>query len=242
MRWVYISPHLDDTVLSCGGLIYEQSLQGTPVANWTLMAGYPWSIRLSSFAARIHAEWGTGSAWRTIYLRRQEDRHAARTVGAQVRHFNFVDMIYRRASGNGFLYPEDVFVERHRLDARLPSRIAETLERCLHLDDVLVCPLAVGGHLDHVLVREAAEMLKRPLWYYADIPYLLQHPEALIPATRGLTSTLFPILETGLQAWQAGIAAYASQLSTLFRGDVKMPEAIRAYWGTETGLRLWRVE
>ena len=28
MRWIYLSPHLDDAVLSCGGLIFEQSRQG----------------------------------------------------------------------------------------------------------------------------------------------------------------------------------------------------------------------
>ncbi len=242
MRWIYLSPHLDDAVLSCGGLIHEQSCQNTAVEIWTLMAGYPWRRQVSAFAAHTHNEWGTGSAWRTVRIRRREDRQAAREVGGQVRHFQFLDMIYRYSRKDGFLYPKDVFVERHPADEGLPARLAEALERSLRMDDVLICPLAIGGHLDHVLVREAAERLERPLWYYADIPYLLQHPDALSPATRGMTSTLFPVMEAGLEAWQAGIAAYASQLSTLFRGEVKMPEAIRSYWGVEEGVRLWRVE
>jgi LmbE family N-acetylglucosaminyl deacetylase len=242
MRWIYLSPHLDDAVLSCGGLIHEQSRQGTPVEIWTLMAGYSWRTRVSDFAARLHADWGTGPAWRTVYLRRREDRQAARLVGARARHFRFLDMIYRRSPKGVYLYTEDVFVQPHPSDCGLPNRIAEAVGHSLELEDVLVCPLAIGAHLDHVLVRTAAEGLRRPLWYYADVPYLFQHPESLDPATRGMTSTLFPIMETGLQAWQAGISAYASQLSTLFNGDVKMPEAMRAYWGAEEGLRLWRVE
>ncbi len=240
MRWVYLAPHLDDAVLSCGGLIYEQAKQGTPVAVWTLMSGYPWNRRLSDFAAGIHAEWGTGGAWRTVFIRRQEDRRAARLLGAQVQHFHFLDMIYRRSKTGEVLYPKDVFVERHPADRDLPERLAATLRSALRLDDVIVCPLAIGGHLDHVLVREAVEKLRRPLWYYADVPYVLQHPQALTPATRGLVSILFPIFQAGLQAWISGVLAYASQISSLFGDSEKAQEAIRSYWAVETGLRLWR--
>ena len=28
MRWIYLSPHFDDAVLSCGGLIWEQTHSG----------------------------------------------------------------------------------------------------------------------------------------------------------------------------------------------------------------------
>lgn len=241
MRWVYLSPHLDDAVLSCGGLIYEQARQGMPVAIWTFMAGYPWQGSLSEFASRLHAEWGTGSAVRTVFVRRKEDRSAASLLGAQVRHFRFLDMIYRQSGDGTPLYSENVFfVERHPDDKSLPEHLAQTLHAAINLDDVLVCPLAIGGHLDHILVREAAEKLGRPLWYYADVPYILQYPNALSAATRGMVSTLFPIREDGLQAWINGVQAYVSQLSTVFRDGSKPAEALRNYWALETGLRLWQ--
>lgn len=41
MRWIYISPHLDDAVLSAGGLIYEQTRAGHEVEIWTFMCGFP---------------------------------------------------------------------------------------------------------------------------------------------------------------------------------------------------------
>lgn len=242
MRWIYLSPHLDDAVLSCGGLIYEQAKQGTPVAIWTLMAGYPRNPHLSALAVRIHAEWGTGGAWRTVFARRQEDRRAARLVGAQVRHFDFLDMIYRRSKTGETLYPDDIFVDRHPADRDFPEQLAMALSSTLRLDDILVCPLAIGGHLDHVLVREAAEKLRRPLWYYADVPYVLQQPQALMPAARGLISVLFPIFQESLEVWIAGILTYASQISSLFGDARNVQEAIRSYWAFENGLRLWRVD
>ncbi|MBA4379671.1 MAG: PIG-L family deacetylase, partial [Anaerolinea sp.] len=58
MRWIYISPHLDDAVLSCGGLIWEQSHAGTQVEIWTVCTGDPPEGPLSPFAEVLHAEWG----------------------------------------------------------------------------------------------------------------------------------------------------------------------------------------
>jgi LmbE family N-acetylglucosaminyl deacetylase len=50
MRWIYLSPHFDDAVLSCGGLIFEQARQGIPIEIWTIFAGNPPPGPLSMFA------------------------------------------------------------------------------------------------------------------------------------------------------------------------------------------------
>ena len=39
MHWIYLSPHFDDAVLSCGGMIWEQVHSGETVEIWTLCAG-----------------------------------------------------------------------------------------------------------------------------------------------------------------------------------------------------------
>jgi hypothetical protein len=121
------------------------------------------------------------------------------------------------------------------LDAEISAALASELRP----GDKVVSPLAIGGHLDHMLTRLAAEHLDCSLWYYADIPYLLNHLELLAPATKGLRATRYPISQGGLDAWQQGIAAYATQIKMLFSTSVKMREAIRLYWATRPGLRLW---
>ena len=55
MRWIYLSPHFDDAVLSCGGLIRAQSQEGLAVEIWTIFAGDPPPGPLSEFALKIHA-------------------------------------------------------------------------------------------------------------------------------------------------------------------------------------------
>jgi len=38
---LFLSPHLDDAVYSCGGTIHQLTSQGTPVQILTFMAGDP---------------------------------------------------------------------------------------------------------------------------------------------------------------------------------------------------------
>jgi LmbE family N-acetylglucosaminyl deacetylase len=240
-RWIYISPHLDDAVLSCGGIIREQTWKGTPVEIWTLICGYPSTSELSSFAQLMHFQWGTGSAEETITLRRAEDKRAAGLIGASTHHFNTPDCIYRRSAKGEPLYPLDIFVPPHPLESSLSESIAHELENALQPDDILVCPLTIGGHVDHVLTRGAVEHLRNQVWYYADVPYLLNHGNELAPATEGMRSKLHGVSEEGLTAWLDGIAAYSSQIKVLFESEEKMRSSIQDYWREKQGVILWKV-
>jgi LmbE family N-acetylglucosaminyl deacetylase len=239
MRWIYVSPHFDDAVLSCGGLIWEQTQKGIPVEIWTVCAGDAPPGPLSLLAMACHQQWGIEPAEDVVAARRLENQEAAALVGVETVNFSIPDCIYRRPPIGELLYPEDVFVPIHTIEKNLDADIAAALTSELQPDNMIVSPLAIGGHLDHVLTRLAAEHLDRPIWYYADIPYLINHPEMLVPATKGLKETLYPISEKGLGVWQSGIAAYATQILMLFETREKMQEAIRVYWENQRGIRLW---
>jgi LmbE family N-acetylglucosaminyl deacetylase len=238
MRWIYISPHLDDAVLSAGGLIHDQARDGNRVEIWTLVCGFPPEADPSPFAQVLHFQWGFTSAEETVRSRRAEDEHAASIVGAKPVHFDFPDCIYRRGPDGEPLYPLDVFVEPHPAEADLPAKMTAALVSRLEPDDVLVCPLGIGGHADHVIVRRAVEGLGRPLWYYADVPYVLNHPEALETFTRLMQANRQKVSSAGFVAWVEGISAYASQISTLFESLEQMQESLMTYGGKE--VCLWR--
>jgi LmbE family N-acetylglucosaminyl deacetylase len=238
MRWVYISPHLDDAVLSAGGLIHDQARAGHKVEIWTCMCGFPPYSQLSPLAQRLHLQWGTTTPGETVRLRRAEDHRAASAVGAKTVHFDFLDCIYRRGPSAEWLY-EDVFIPPVDVEGDLPERIAGTISARLKPDDKLVCQLSVGSHVDHVTVRRACELLDRPLLYDVDIPYLFNHSEELAPKSAGMKEKLEAVSETGLRAWRAAISAYASQISTVFESEQDMHEKIRSYWAKHGGIGLW---
>lgn len=238
MRWIYISPHLDDAVLSAGGLIHDQVIAGVQVEIWTILCGFPPSGELSPFAQVLHYQWGIASADELIRSRRAEDEKACHMVGAKPVYFDYLDCIYRRGKNDDWLYSY-IFVPPHDDEADLPARIAESISARLKPTDQLVCQLGLGSHVDHVLVRRAVELLQRPLLYYTDIPYLFKTPEELAPNTVGMKANAYTVSETGLNVWQEAIAAYESQISSLFDSPDHMRSQIQQYWSENNGIPLW---
>jgi LmbE family N-acetylglucosaminyl deacetylase len=238
MRWIYISPHLDDAVLSAGGLIYEQTRAGMDVEIWTFMCGFPPSEEFSPFAQLLHYQWGIPAAAEGVTARRAEDVKAAGIVGAKPIHFDFLDCIYRRGKNGDWLY-SNVFVPPHDDDGELPAKIAESIAARLQPTDQLVCQIGLGSHLDHVLVRRAVDLLQRPVLYDVDIPYLFNSPAELALKTDGMKANIHRITDSGLRAWQDAIFAYKSQLDGLFASPEAMRTQIEQYWSEYIGIRLW---
>ncbi len=238
MRWIYISPHLDDAVLSAGGFIYEQTKSGIPVEIWTIVCGYPPPGELTPLAQVIHFQWGTGTAEETVELRRAEDVKAAGIVGAKAVHFDLPDCIYRRGPDGEPLYLE-IFIQPHPAEAHLPDEIAATISPDLKADDQLICQLGIGGHADHILVRQAVERLNRPLWYTADVPYIFNQPGELAPQVVGMEESLYSITEAGLKAWIEASVAYESQLSSLFDNPADLEEKIRTFYSKTERFTVW---
>ena len=239
MRYIYFSPHLDDAILSAGGLIYDQTQAGHAVEIWTFMCGYPDETELTEFAKRMHESWETTSAEETIRLRRAEDQKAAAMVGAKAVHFDFLDCIYRCGKNGEFLYP-DTIIGSNPAEADLPAQVAQTMIAWLKPDDFVIAQLAVGSHVDHLVVRNAAELLHRSIAWIADIPYLLNDPDDLAPKMAGMQDSTQPVSEAGLKVWQDAIEIYPSQFSTLFDSPEDMRQKIGGYWAERKGIRFWK--
>lgn len=239
--WIYLSPHLDDVALSCGGLVWEQAVAGERVIVVTICAGDPPPGQLSKFAEGLHARWGIGQE--AAAARRAEDRCACQRMGAIAWHLSIPDCIYRLNPYEGSpLYPseEALLGPLNPVEAELVASLQQELSQSLPSIVNLVCPLAVGGHVDHRLVRTVAEGLGRPLWYYADAPYVLRAVEALEGAVSGMRKTILPVTESGLEAWIEAIALHASQISTFWPDLQSMRVEISAYCRQAGGVRLWQ--
>jgi LmbE family N-acetylglucosaminyl deacetylase len=244
MNWVYLSPHLDDAALSCGGLIWEQSQAGEPVSIWTICAGDPPEGPPSDFAQSLHARWGSGQ--QAAASRRLEDLSSCQALQATCRHFTFPDCIYRRAPGTQrSLYASEqaLFSPLDPAERPVVDRLSSELALGLPAHTKLVIPLALGGHVDHRLTRLAAERLPRQdmrIYYYADYPYVLKAKAELAAlAETGWTARIFSVTQAGMAAWQASIAAHTSQISTFWPGLDAMCSAIEAYREETGGVQLW---
>ncbi len=240
MRWIYISPHLDDAVLSAGGWIYDQTRAGQRVEIWTVFCGAPVGDELSDFARYLHQLWGMSSARQILKMRRAEDKNAASLLGAKVKHFDFLDCIYRRDKKGNWLY-SGVFVEPPTADKNLPREIASAIAAHLKADDRVICQFALGGHVDHVLTRRAAEALRRPLRYAADLPYYFRAAAELPLNADGLHQSVERVSGEGVKLWKEAILEYKSQIPSLFPNPRTMRGKINQYLAEFKGAPFWDV-
>jgi LmbE family N-acetylglucosaminyl deacetylase len=241
---IYLSPHLDDAVLSCGGRIWQQVQAGERVLVVTVFAGAPaFDVPFSSFAQELHARWGHLAD--AVVRRQEEDVEALALLRADAVHWPYTDCIYRRTPDGSFLYASEealwgkVHPEEQGLVAELATRIAASSSRredasSSRREDassVVYAPLGVGRHVDHRVVRRAAEASGQTLVYYEDYPYA-QDRQAVQNAQQGKTwrSELALLLSGGaLEAKVAAVACYRSQLSTFWADEAEMVAAVGAF-------------
>jgi LmbE family N-acetylglucosaminyl deacetylase len=260
---IYLSPHLDDAVYSCGGLLYRQAQAGARTVVVTLCTGNPPAGPLSPYAQSLHERWaaeaGTAAprapaeitAWR-----RSEDLDALAEIGAEAVHLDVPDCIYRvNPATNWPIYTSEaaLFGSLHPSEQALVRRVAAKLATLLrgfgrhHLH----VPLGIGQHVDHQLARRAAEASGGIFAYYEDFPYAAREgehwPNLLSPLLEGrpLTPELNKLAEPELEAWARAAACYASQLSSFWPDPPALAAAVRSF-AQQTGdgaaaIRLWRV-
>lgn len=258
---LFLSPHPDDAVLSCGSTIYDLVQGGESVVVWTLMAAdVPISLPDNPLVQAIHQRWQAGT--NPSHLRRDEDRAALQTLGVHDSRFGeWLDCIYRTDEAGHALYTSDdaIFGPIH------PDDPVHTAPFLLPTGvQALYIPLGAGNHVDHRLVRDKA-LANLPdgvtVYAYEEYPYSAPTDEVYhshsgtqerLFGSRAIQAALEQIqLSTTLQNYQlsenalsakiAAIACYHSQLSTFWHDHDEMAQRVRAY-ATEVGERLWLIE
>ncbi len=156
-RAVIISPHLDDAVFSCGGMI-AKALQEGPVLVLNVFTRYLADLKIHG--AVLGAQ------------RHGEEAGAARFLGFESRTMDELDAPFRRDAyrqlGNLFRPPVSEDMEW------LPTLRRKIFDVLTELDfEEIYVPLGVGWHVDHVLTHLVFEpwATRDNLLYYEDAPY-----------------------------------------------------------------------
>jgi LmbE family N-acetylglucosaminyl deacetylase len=225
-EWIYLSPHLDDAALSCGGQIAQATQRGERVLIVTITAGDP-VAPVSNYAASLHTRWDLVNA---TEARRQEDFAACAILGADALHWPVPDCIYRVDEQGAPFYvsDDDIFGAVAPAEMALIDELAAQM-RALPSASHILAPLTVGNHVDHQLTRLAAEQAfsRQTLFYYEDYPYA-QQPGKLaqvIGGNQGQWAADVVLLdERALRAKYDAVFAFRSQLSTFFcdRADLEV--------------------
>jgi LmbE family N-acetylglucosaminyl deacetylase len=243
---IYLSPHLDDATLSCGGQIFQQSRAGQRVLVVTITAGDPPAAALSAYARSLQERWALESD--AVAARRAEDYAANAILGADTLHWSVPDCIYRLdpvSQTPYYVSDVDIFGAVHPSEQSLVAQVAAQIEQ-LPPHDQLYVPLAIGQHVDHVLTRAAAEAAvgQARLYYYEDYPYAQQPgavAAAIPPSAAQWQSVTIPLTPAALQAKIEAILAFRSQLSTFWRDRADLAAQVSSYAERVGGERLWHI-
>ena len=169
---VVLSPHLDDAVLSLGGLISREVAAGRTVEVVSCFTSGP-PIDSIPPEQRVFGDYS---------MRLAEDKRALAVLGAKHRWLDLYERIWRKPAlprTNG-VFPTHVFRTPERMDdfaelKTIRAAIGEMLDAGVK---TIYAPLAIGHHVDHVEVALAAlrEVLGRGAFdrvrFYED-PYAL---------------------------------------------------------------------
>ena len=234
---VYLSPHFDDVVYSCGATLARQANAGERPLVVTIFGGVPSpELKLSSFALRIHQAMGGGPNAEAMFVsRRQEDAQALTYLGADYLWLDYFDAIYRGSpvyyADNGSLFgkihPGDLWIEKQLAQELL------TLYEC-QPGATWYVPLGIGLHVDHQIVFSAVSRLvelEANVKFYEDFPYARQESR-LRKRLNELRLRLEPVdLEVSktIHARQAAAEMYTSQVKLNFGNKDAMYKAIQDY-------------
>lgn len=230
MKHLFLAPHHDDAIYSCGGTIYTLVQEGHEVTILTLMAGIPDEPVPDTPVLRDnHQRWDSGQ--HPLIIRRQEDELAAEIVRASVQHLDLLDCIYRVAASEA-LYPSEdsLWKDIHPNDPAIKQLTAIKLPEA----DVIYAPLGVGEHVDHLIVRNWAWKLAQNtdflVKFYVEYPYLRSQKNVEI-AYQAFPTTLqteqFIFTEIAMQHKIKAMTAYTSQIKSFWSSQAEIASEVR---------------
>ncbi|MBL8929571.1 MAG: PIG-L family deacetylase [Kineosporiaceae bacterium] len=249
-----LSPHLDDAALSCGGVLTGLSgdVRASVATFFTTAGADPLPTRSGrAFLAVAHRAGAPGEPDPLFAARRAEDLEAL-SPWAEVVHVGLTDGIFRRRRAPvpralARRVPELVHVYRTyrfglaagrvaRADHECPRQVGDWIRQWVadHAggDHLVLAPLGAGGHVDHVLVRDAAcaAVPADRLGFYADHPYVLTSPpDPEFLTSRSLTRTEY---SGGAVRKRDLVLHYRTQAAALYPEGVPLT-GDELWWGPE---------
>lgn len=232
---IFISPHFDDAVLSCGGILTQLARLGADVTLVTVFSAEPINkVPLSPLAQQLHKQWGERT--NPYAIRHQEERAVAEYLDIKTRWLDFYDAIYRDSTLVNT--SELCLVEFDTKSDPCYEPVRDALLQLInvHPGAVVFAPLGLGHHRDHLVVYQAIESVKATTsavssyYYYEDYPYAATaNLKARLAELNWKAEPLVIDIKETVEERVRLINMYQSQLSILFENPDCVYDEVIAY-------------
>lgn len=200
---IFVSPHLDDAVLSCGGLICKSINDNKKVLVVTVFTKSDKNNQVE-FKKRIN-----------------EDMEALNVLGCNGLNLNFLEgsFRYKKCDYKSLLNKNELY--ENLLIKKIGKEINKLIKLKLKPEGCLYFPMSVGGHIDHKIIRKIGENIKEKykISFWEDFPYCLyiRPPNCLFDLQKKFVlNEIINILDF-VEYKKNGIECYKTQIKLLFR-------------------------
>ena len=234
----FISPHFDDAVLSGGGLMLSLSdkVPISVVNVFTNATRGPYTL-----SAKMHLRKSKFKDAIMLYrVRNNEDKKVLGKLGVERINLGLIEALYRKKSIDktssfmGKLIPEFIHVypifrlhvvgeNMSGREKELESEITEKLKKIVKKESIVFCPLGLGGHIDHIIVRDICLKNFRNLVFWFDFPYSEKEPKSVYSLLEEIGLEVFSF-KNNLKKKKEMVLDYKSQVINLFKNkDFSLP-------------------
>ncbi len=239
-RHIFLSPHFDDVVYSCGGTLGVQLSSGLRPLVITIFGGVPpANTQLSPLATQIHQDMGVSPSQGVgagIETRRKEDAAALDYLQVDYLWLDYLEAIYRGEPPYYTTKEQLIGGEVNSADLVIDHQLAQDLVALQERlpDAAWYAPLGIGRHVDHQLVSSAADRLVQrgaKVYLYEELPYVLK-AGALETRLQELGETLEPVLVEMSEMLPYRLEAadiYTSQIGPNFGDQATMHKVMETY-------------
>lgn len=226
-----LSPHLDDAVFSCGGLLAQMADAGWRVCMATAFTRSV--VPAQGFALACQLDKGLAPEVDYMALRRAEDGEAAAILGVEPRWLDLPEAPHRGYGSAPELFGplrEDDDVSRP-LAALIVALVDE-----LH-PTLVLAPQGLGAHVYHRQMIRAvqAALPGGPVAWYRDTPYAIRNPAASPDVMIPEIGEVVVDIGQGVDRKLLAACAYASQVGFQFGGPGPTAVALRDFAMHEGG-------
>ncbi|MBN1468106.1 MAG: PIG-L family deacetylase [Fusobacteriaceae bacterium] len=220
-RHIFVSPHFDDAIGSCGGTISKLVKDEKCVFVLTPFAGENIG-ELSNFAIELNEVWRLNHPVRE---RKFENKKACSVLGCNHHNYDFVEAIYRKSEQGLFLYPNgnDIFKQISPHDCRIIPNLVSNFINDHGDGDIYYFPFGIGRHVDHLILKYVGDLLSElsfKVLYYRDFYYDIEQIENNI--FQDYETVKFEIEEEDFNNKIESFTQYVSQIPMLFENKEKM--------------------
>lgn len=171
-NYIFISPHLDDAILSAAALIYDLKDKG----KVKIITVFTETSKKNNATIRDFTKSCHHLNSRELFLdRRTEDKKICQYLKINYLHLGFIDALWR----DSYNSIEEVFtnkINNTKKEQDLEKSIISKLKKIIknNKNTVIFAPLSIGNHIDHRIINKICRDNYMNVIYWEDYPYNLR--------------------------------------------------------------------